>query len=110
MMEQREFTRAVLNVTVNKSLLTSAPVSNVSESGMCINTDKFFSTGDMLVLDFTLPGNIEIKAFGKVRWHKQEPDGVHVNGLEFWHLEEEDRLKLRDFVKEWSKSGVRAPL
>ena len=102
MMERRQCKRAELDVMVNNSILTRASVSNVSENGICINTHNNFSKGNILVLDFTLPDNTEIKAYGKVKWHQENPDGTFLNGLEFWHLEQEFRDKLSGFVKIWS--------
>ena len=43
-----------------------------------------------------------LKAYGKVKWYQENPDGTFLNGLEFWHLEQEFREKLSGFVKIWS--------
>ena len=99
MTERRHNNRAEFNVLVNNTLLAKVPVGNVSEEGICFTTDKAFAKGDFLVLDFTLPGNIEIKAYGKVKWQQQEAEGVFLNGLEFWHIEDEYKEKLAAFVK-----------
>ena len=103
MMERRQYKRADLDILVNNSLVARTPVSNVSENGICITTDNAFSKGDILVLDFTLPDNTEIKAYGKVKWHQKNANGIFLNGLEFWHLEEEYRDKLSGFIRKWAK-------
>ena len=102
MIERRQYKRADLDVLVNNSLLTRAPICNVSENGICITTNTTFTKGDLLVLHFTLPCNTEIKAYGKVKWHEKDDNGECTNGLEFWHIEQEYRDKLAGFVKKWT--------
>ena len=102
MIERRQSKRADFDVLVNNSVLTTAPIKNVSEQGICITTTTAFSKGDIVVLDFSLPNNITIKAYGKVKWHQETADGVILNGLEFWHIEQECRDKIANFVKQWT--------
>ena len=71
MTERRQNKRADFDVLINKSLITRAPIKNVSEKGICVTTTTAFSKGDIVVLDFSLPNNAEINAYGKVKWHKK---------------------------------------
>jgi hypothetical protein len=98
-MKSAQYKRGDLDVLVNNSLHTRAPISDVSEHGICITANTAFSKGDLLVLHFTLPCKTEIKAYGKVKWHQKDDNGECINGLEFWHIEEEYRDKLASFVR-----------
>ncbi|MBN2532867.1 MAG: PilZ domain-containing protein [Spirochaetales bacterium] len=103
MTDRRQYKRADIDVLVNNSLVTRAPISNVSENGICIAANTVFTRGDILFLHFTLPCNTEIKAYGKVKWHQQDDNGECINGLEFWHIEDEYREQLIRFVKSWTR-------
>ncbi|MBN2444263.1 MAG: PilZ domain-containing protein [Spirochaetales bacterium] len=100
MTERRQTDRTEFDVLVNKSLVSKAPIKNISEKGICITTTTALSIGDIVVLDFSLPNNNEIKAYGKIKWSKEASEGIFINGLEFWHLEQDCQDKIINFVKE----------
>ncbi len=80
--------------------------SNISTSGMFLESDLLLDEGTEFVLEFTLPTVSKfIKARGKVVW-VSKPGIVGVNyespagmGVKFLEISEDDRKKVEEFIR-----------
>ena len=97
---------------VNNSILSTVPIHDISESGIRINSAEEFVPGTFVALTFSLPdaGRSTITAYGKVIWSKEEKSPRYATGLEFWHIDEENRTKLKSFVADHSQEKIKEAL
>jgi len=98
MAERRRYKRVELDVLVNHKIECKVPIANISEDGICIKTEKMFLCDNYLVLIVSLSEEKKIKAIGKVVWCKEICPETFEYGLKFWHITEEDRESLNDYM------------
>ncbi|MGE5279896.1 MAG: PilZ domain-containing protein [Deltaproteobacteria bacterium] len=110
MEEKRRFPRLGIAVDVQWERAPEAgnPDSNVtkdiSAGGICLIVYEEVSVGDLLNLRFTLPTGRTVQALGRVVWvapfefssDRERPR--RDAGIEFVHIEEEDRQEIAKFV------------
>jgi CheY-like chemotaxis protein len=73
--------------------------SNISITGMLLEADEEFESGDRIQLHFFLPGQEEICITGKVvRSEKNAEASRHLYGVQFLQLDSAQRRAVEDFI------------
>ncbi len=97
---KKTFTVQYLNK--NNNLWDMSSIRDLSESGICFNTNYTFLPSEVIVLRVKLPSDplhwIEIKA-------KVVESRHYVTRAEFIDLEEEKKVVIRDYIANFLKSG-----
>jgi hypothetical protein len=86
-----------LNLNVNFAINANAPLKNLSESGICIKSNRGFDSYFLIAIELLFPGVPVIETFGKVVWSRLNPDGSFDTGVEFRYVAEDDRARLLKF-------------
>lgn len=88
-LERRRYKRIELVTNVKYAVLVPKAfeeglIQNISEGGLCLLLEKKLNVGDILHLEFQLPGdNPEVvKTLAKVQWHSPKEDKFLV-GVKF---------------------------
>lgn len=86
--EQRRFERKELNTALKYAILypsyKEGLTVNISQGGLCILISDRMNKGDILRVEFYLPGEEKnvIEAVGRIVWQEQQADG-YLTGVEF---------------------------
>jgi hypothetical protein len=95
---QRRLPRQAVTVAVRKgeTPLTYGVVSNISETGACVLTDKSFPFDTELDLTLSFYRRVELFTFGaRIVWARPSPSGTAIElGMEFKDLTDADRQRL----------------
>jgi len=87
--DKRQFPRIGVSVEVKYAVVIpsyeSGTSKDISQGGMCLETNKSLPQGSILRLEFDLPGNPpeHIQALGRVIWQRTGPDGTFATGIKF---------------------------
>jgi uncharacterized protein (TIGR02266 family) len=76
---------------------------DLSEGGLFLATSQLLPLGELIDLEFSLPGGKTIRATGVVRWHRTrvQEAGERVGyGVEFLALNPDDLKAIRDFFQQ----------
>ena len=106
--ERRRFPRKPLQVEVGVYTETNfyqGFSENISEGGIFVATYDIKPTGEVIELEFKLPGEEEpIRVKGEVRWVREynpaNPDMIPGMGIQFIELSEEAGKKIEKFIRE----------
>ncbi len=82
--------RASYRTTVYFSGAT-AYVTDVSEGGCKMKTERPFDPGEFVSIVFSMNQSNRTKVYGKVIWSRTDSDSEHNQGIEFWHVNESCR-------------------
>ncbi|MBN2440017.1 MAG: PilZ domain-containing protein [Spirochaetales bacterium] len=104
--ERRKSIRVDLDVIINYDMGSSAKTKNICEQGMCIIIDKNYMQGKYLKIILKLSGLSKILIIGNVAWSRHVESGNYEIGIEFWHIEEQDRKTIRDYITSQISKGV----
>ena len=105
--ERRSFPRHPIEVDIgffSESNFYAGLTQDISEGGLFVATRQVLPVGTEVNVTFTLPGVREIRADGIVAWQRDPLHGDPGMGIQFNHLEAEDRALIQRFV------AKRAPL
>jgi uncharacterized protein (TIGR02266 family) len=73
---------------------------NISQGGLFIATDDTFELGTEVDLAFTLPGGVDVRARGEVKWHREESDDVTAGvGISFTQISDAARAAVERFLE-----------
>jgi hypothetical protein len=98
--DQRAAPRLPLDVEVNFMERGMARSKDVSEGGICVIAEDEIPQGKIYNLSFVIPSTGErFTAFAKVVWNRKAGDHLYENGLEFWHMDDEAKDILHDYLK-----------
>ena len=104
MEERRLYPRIYLDILVNYAVKAKAQSVNISETGLCIITEKGLEKDSYQTLTFTLPDETEeLKIYGKVIWEKRNDKNLYESGIEFWHITDNDIEKIKKYCNKQSK-------
>lgn len=96
---QRHLPRQAVTVAVGQgeTPLTYGVVSNISEGGACVLTDKNFPFNTQLDLTLSFYRRVELFTLAaRIAWTRTDPGGSAIElGVEFKDLTETDRERLR---------------
>lgn len=106
--ERRKYPRKPLQVEVGvytESNFYQGFSENISEGGIFVATYDIRSKGEIIELEFKLPGEEEpIRVKGEVRWIREynptNPEMSPGMGIQFIGLSEEAKKKIERFIKE----------
>ena len=102
--ENRKYPRIPLDVRVNCDFNAIAHTKDISEGGICLITDVKLDEDNFIQLDFILPEQSEeIRAYGKVMWSRKATKNLFENGVNFWEIQDTDKVKIQDFFNNSSK-------
>ncbi len=72
----------------------------ISEGGLSLEVNRYYSRDSTLELRFMLPGERqEIRTQARVRWISPRPGDIYAMGLEFIGLSEANRSQLSGFIE-----------
>lgn len=72
---------------------------NISDGGLFFATRETFAPGTEVELAFSLPGGVEIRAKGEVRWQRAETERLSAGvGIAFTYLSEPAREAIQHFI------------
>lgn len=111
MEERRKARRIELDLTINYRLKHTIRLNNLSSTGIKFSSSDVFHAKDFLVITFSLDVEREIKVIGKIVRIEKTAEHMYAYGLEFWHIEEEDRILIDRYVserREHEKAGLSA--
>ena len=99
----RQDYRVLLKVTV-KSRIESAPFfcssTNISASGMLIETDKYLENGDIISCSFFLPQSEQITSDAEIMRSMRNADKSYKYGIRYVDLNPRYRAEIERFVKQ----------
>jgi c-di-GMP-binding flagellar brake protein YcgR len=101
--EKRKHTRVRLVSLVDYSGTTKAKSKDISENGICIISDRVFSSGTPLLLAIPLNSKGVVRAIAKAVWNKECSPSYYENGLEFSSISKHDRQKIATYIDETMK-------
>ena len=103
--EKRKAKRIKLKINVEYDMSeyqkwVEAQSGNLSESGICIVSNKEIPVASQLHLKFTLPDSkIPINVSGTVVWNEFSlSDNFYINGIEFKDVSEENKGIIRKYI------------
>lgn len=112
MVERRLGPRALTSLVIEiyeqefKTLIAVGKLTDISESGVGIQTTTVFLNSEELVLRFLLNLELVMTLKGIIIWSKT--DGrVRYYGVRFHDVVSSDNIKLKKFVKEYTGKGNR---
>jgi len=83
----------------SKSNFFTGYTENISDGGLFLATDEPFALGTEVDIAFTLPGSIEVRARGAVRWIRDEVDGLSRGvGIAFTYLSASAQEAIQEFL------------
>ena len=103
--ERRRSIRIDINILVNYDKNCTVKATNVCEDGICIIAYNHYEKGSFLKLVFSLPGFNDVKVIGNVAWSRENTTGHHETGIEFWYIEEADKIKIREYIDKQERMG-----
>jgi len=111
MIENRRSPRVDLTVIIDcmdfiESVKIKAKSKNISQTGICITTQKSLPKGRHVDLLFNLPADIHIKAIAEVKWSYKIEANYYANGLAFSDIKEQDVKKIEKYIEEEKPSGT----
>jgi hypothetical protein len=87
--DNRQFPRMDVNTAVKFSVVIpvydNGTSKDISQGGLCLETNKSLAQGSILRLEFDLPGEPpeHIQALGKVVWQRTNMEGTFSTGIKF---------------------------
>jgi hypothetical protein len=87
--EQRQHPRIQVNTKIKFAVVIpvydSGTSKDISQGGLCLETNKNLPQGSILRLEFDLPGDSpqHIEALGKVVWQRTNTEGSFSTGIKF---------------------------
>ncbi|MBN1697874.1 MAG: PilZ domain-containing protein [Spirochaetales bacterium] len=97
--EKRKFPRIGLDILINYDKNLTARAKNISCGGLLVETNRAVVKGAFMTIVFRLPGdNEDIKLYAKIAWEREADAGSYEAGLEFWHIENHDLKKIKDYI------------
>lgn len=115
---KRRYKRVDSNVPVvykNLRMPTELPAGsiarNLSEGGVCFQTNKFISLACRLVVEIAIPSVLKpIKAISKVAWIRRIPlSDQYELGNQFLEITKEDKASILSFVNQSLSTGATSP-
>lgn len=103
--ERRKKCRVNFSVSINCDRSQRCRSLNLSESGMCIATEKEFEVSSFVTLAFELDNNVSIKTHGIIVWSKKISAAEFTHGIKFWHLDRISQKRLKEFIEKQTASG-----
>ncbi len=76
-----------------------AASKNIGAGGICLNTENPLVTGNFIYSNLSLYGLKPIRTIGRIAWSKRCCSGGFDNGVEFYYLDEDDRIYLNRFIE-----------
>jgi Tfp pilus assembly protein PilZ len=49
------------------------PLFNITKSGICFASDRRFNTGESVCIDIHIPGEENLRLYGKIKWIREAP-------------------------------------
>jgi hypothetical protein len=103
--ERRRSIRLDVDILINYDKESPGRTKNISEQGCCIEINKYYPAGTFLKILFSLQEEDKIMAIGNVMWSHKNDGGHYDIGIEFWYIEEHDRVEIRQYISDRLKSG-----
>ena len=90
------------NLRNNENPILESLSKNVSEGGVCFNSNQFISLACRMILEITLPTNPKpIRAISKVAWIRKLPAGDNYQvGNQFLEITKEDKQHISQFINQ----------
>jgi hypothetical protein len=107
-LERRRSIRIDVEILINYDKETPGRTKNICEQGCCVEINRYFPPGTYLKIMFPLQEPDEIMAIGNVMWSHQNENKNYDVGIEFWYIEEEDRIKIRKYISNKVNSGEKS--
>jgi hypothetical protein len=88
-MDQRQHPRIQVSTKVKFAVVIpvydNGSSKDISQGGLCLDTNKSLPQGSILRLEFDLPGEPpeHIEALGKVVWQRTNAEGSFATGIKF---------------------------
>lgn len=98
--EERESIREIVKISVNvnhKSESFFTVSSNISASGMLMETDRVLSKGDLITCSFVL--QYQVTARGKIVRAETKSKDTNLYGVKFLDIDEDTRAQIEEFIK-----------
>jgi c-di-GMP-binding flagellar brake protein YcgR len=104
-MEKRKYRRVRLISLVDFAGEKKAKSKDISENGICIFSERYFTPGTPLLLSIPLDGKGTVRAIAKAVWNREYAPLLYENGLEFANISRLDRQKIVAFIEEATKDA-----
>lgn len=105
MMEKRKFMRFEAMLDVIYSMLgksaekNTSYLKNLSKDGIRLFAGRPLKKGSLVELEMQIPGdNIPVFALGEVAWIEASAKSKYDSGIRFTKIENNDRIRLLDYV------------
>ena len=96
------------NLRANNSPIEESLTKNISEGGVCFNSNEFISLACRLIVEITLPTTPKpIKAISKIAWIRKLPSSDQYQvGNHFLEIGKEDKDRISGFITQVMKINL----
>jgi hypothetical protein len=103
--DKRKFQRIKFDVFVIIDSMTYGHAKNLSIGGMRVTLSDFIDKGNILHMQFTLPGSSSVNLIGSVAWCEKDSNEKYSCGIEFLDFSNNDREAVRAYVEKCGVNG-----